>query len=84
MVKRYRILVEINDLGVPCFSGSCSEIYNEKAFENSTFRPKKFLKNARLLGEESLYVCCTPNFKKEHIDKTIGQFKKFILKLKDN
>ena len=80
--SRDRILVEINNLGVPCFSGSCSEIYNEKAFENSTFRPKKFLKNARLLGEESLMFVVHPTLKKEHIDKTIDSIQKVYLKAK--
>ena len=31
--SRDRIMNQINALGVPCFSGSCPEIYNEKAFD---------------------------------------------------
>ena len=56
-----------------------SEIYNEKAFENSTFRPKKFLKNARILGEESLMFVVHPTLKKEHIDKTIDSIQEVYL-----
>ena len=28
--SRDRIIKEINKLGIPCFSGSCSEVYLEK------------------------------------------------------
>jgi dTDP-4-amino-4,6-dideoxygalactose transaminase len=31
--NRDRIMAEVNEAGVPCYSGSCSEIYLEKAFE---------------------------------------------------
>jgi dTDP-4-amino-4,6-dideoxygalactose transaminase len=37
--SRARIMHEINEAGVMCFSGSCSEVYLEKAFDNTTFRP---------------------------------------------
>jgi hypothetical protein len=30
--EKKRIMAEINEAGVPCYSGSCSEIYLEKAF----------------------------------------------------
>ena len=39
--SRDRIISEINALGVPCYSGSCSEIYLEKAFDNTGWRPKE-------------------------------------------
>jgi dTDP-4-amino-4,6-dideoxygalactose transaminase len=32
--NRDRIMDEINAEGIPCFSGSCSEIYLEKAFQS--------------------------------------------------
>ena len=38
--SRDRIIEEINDLGVPCFSGSASEVYLEKAFANTGLRPE--------------------------------------------
>ncbi len=34
--SRDRIMAEINALNVPCFSGSCSEVYLEKAFDAYT------------------------------------------------
>ncbi len=61
--SRDRIIKEINSKGVPCFSGSCPEIYMEKAFINSSFVPKRRLKNAKTLGETSLAFLCHPNLR---------------------
>lgn len=44
---------EISGLGLPCFSGSCSEVYLEKAFDNTLWRPAQRLENAKPLGETS-------------------------------
>ena len=51
---RDKIIDDINSRGVPCFSGTCPEIYNEKAFVNSNFKVKERLINAKLLGENSI------------------------------
>jgi len=67
---RDRIIEEIVSKGVPCFSGSCSEVYLEKAFDNTDFRPIKRLSNAKLLGEVSLMFLCHPTLKKSEIDMT--------------
>ena len=37
--SRDRIIEEIYKQGVPCFSGSCSEVYLEKAFDGREYRP---------------------------------------------
>jgi dTDP-4-amino-4,6-dideoxygalactose transaminase len=50
---RQRIIDAINAEGIPCFSGSCSEIYLEKAFPES-MRPKRRLPVAKQLGESTL------------------------------
>ena len=52
--SRDRIVDEINAGGVPCFQGSCSEVYLEKAFDDTSARPSQRLPVARLLGETSL------------------------------
>jgi len=67
--SRDRIVEEINQLGVPCFSGSCSEIYLEKAFDQK-FRPKQRLKNARLLGETSMMFLVHPTLSSENLERT--------------
>ncbi len=56
---RDRIMAAINAEGVPCFSGSCSEIYLEKAFCEE-LRPKRRLPVARELGETSLMFMVHP------------------------
>ena len=68
--SRDRILAEINELGVPCYVGSCSEVYLEKAFDGTGFRPSTRLKNARELGETSLMFLCHPTLADDHIAKT--------------
>jgi len=68
--SRDRIVEEIMLLGVPCYQGSCSEVYLEKAFENTKFRPKNRLPNAKLLGETSLMFLVHPTITSDEIGKT--------------
>ena len=67
---RDKIMREVNEKGVPCYSGSCSEVYLEKAFDNTGFRPKERLPVARELGEISLMFLVHPTLTKEEIQKT--------------
>lgn len=67
---RDRILTEIVARGVPCFSGSCSEVYLEKAFDNTQWRPLERLPVARQLGETSLMFMVHPTLTSAEIDKT--------------
>ncbi len=69
-VDRDAILASIREQGVPCFSGSCSEVYLEKAFDNTNLRPEERLPNAKLLGETSLMFLCHPTLTKDEIQKT--------------
>ena len=67
---RDAIMASINEQGVPCFSGSCSEVYLEKAFDNTSLRPKERLPNAMQLGETSLTFLCHPTLTENEIQKT--------------
>jgi len=67
---RDKMMMEINEKGVPCYSGSCSEVYLEKAFDNTGFRPKERLPAAKELGETSLMFLVHPTLTKEEIQKT--------------
>jgi dTDP-4-amino-4,6-dideoxygalactose transaminase len=67
---RDAIMASINEQGVPCFSGSCSEVYLENAFDNKSFRPQERLCNAKLLGETSLMFLCHPTLTVDEIQKT--------------
>ena len=67
---RDKVSKEINTLGVPCQSGACSEVYLEKAFDNTGFRPKERLINAKELGETSLMFLVHPTLTKDEIQQT--------------
>ncbi len=73
--NRNRILAEINQQGVPCFSGSCSEAYLEKAFDNTGWRPEQRLPVARELGENSLMFLVHPTLTSEAIHRTCSVLK---------
>lgn len=67
---RDRILTEINARGVPCYSGSCSEIYLERAFDGTGLRPQRRLPQAKSLGETSLMFLVHPTLTEAEITKT--------------
>jgi dTDP-4-amino-4,6-dideoxygalactose transaminase len=67
---RDKMIVEINEKGVPCYSGSCSEVYLEKAFDNTGFRPNERLSVAKELGETSLMFLVHPTLTEKEIKKT--------------
>jgi len=67
---RERILQSILAQGVPVYSGSCAEVYLEKAFDATGFRPTERLPVARALGETSLMFLVHPTLQAEHIDRT--------------
>ncbi len=54
--SRERLIEEINGQGIRCLSGSCPEIYRERAFEAGPWAPAGRLPNARQLGETSLML----------------------------
>ncbi|MDP2562118.1 DegT/DnrJ/EryC1/StrS aminotransferase family protein [Psychrobium sp. 1_MG-2023] len=81
---RDRIVNEIVAAGVPCFQGSCSEVYLEKAFDGTEFRPEKRLVNAVELGETSLMFLVHPTLTQAEITKTVIVINKvFRLACKD-
>ncbi len=68
--SRDRIMAEVNAAGVPCFSGSCSEVYLEKAFDGTGWQPSERLPVAKALGDTSLMFLVHPTLTKAEIDKT--------------
>jgi dTDP-4-amino-4,6-dideoxygalactose transaminase len=72
---RDRILAEISARDVPAFSGSCSEVYLEKAFDNTGWRPASRLPVARELGETSVMFLVHPTLTQLEIDKTCSVLK---------
>lgn len=75
---RDRIVDEIMALGVPCRQGSCSEIYLEKAFDNTDYRPKERLPVAKRLGETSLMFLVHPTLSEDNINATCDAIKQVM------
>lgn len=70
--NRDRIMQAINGMGIPCFSGSCSEIYLEKAFEGTVSRPAKRLQVAQRLGETSLMFLVHPTLGQDDMREVVA------------
>ncbi|MDE0568922.1 MULTISPECIES: DegT/DnrJ/EryC1/StrS family aminotransferase [Shewanella] len=66
---RDRIVNAVVEKGVPCMQGSCAEVYLEKAFDNTPWRPAVRLENARLLGETSIMMLVHPTLAKDEMSK---------------
>ncbi|MBN1958144.1 MAG: DegT/DnrJ/EryC1/StrS aminotransferase family protein [Desulfuromonadales bacterium] len=73
--NRDRIMSAMVEQGVPCFSGSCSEVYLEKAFDGTGWRPQKRLPVAKELGETSLMFLVHPTLTEAEIRKTCDVLK---------
>jgi dTDP-4-amino-4,6-dideoxygalactose transaminase len=68
--SRDRIIESINAEGVPCYQGSCSEVYLEKAFDGTGWRPAERLPVARELGETSIMFLVHPTLTQAEVDMT--------------
>jgi hypothetical protein len=69
-MTRDTIMNAITASGIPCFSGSCSEIYREKAFVTAGLSPCQRLPVARRLGATSLMFLVHPTLTEDHIAQT--------------
>lgn len=67
---RDKIIAAIEAAGVPCFSGSCSEVYLEKAFDHTDFRPEQALPVAQELAATALMFLVHPTLTQAEIDKS--------------
>ena len=75
---RDRISQAISACGIPCATGSCSEIYLEKAFPPQ-WRPRHRCAVARELGESSLMFLVHPTLTEANIDKTAETMEQVML-----
>jgi dTDP-4-amino-4,6-dideoxygalactose transaminase len=67
---RDRIIDAVQDYGVPCYQGSCSEVYLERAFDGTGWRPPQPLPVAHALGETSLMFLVHPTLTSLEIDRS--------------
>ena len=77
--SRDRIIEAMNDEGVPCYQGSCSEVYLEKAFDNTGWRPEPRLPVAKALGETSLMFLVHPTLTDTEISKTCSVIQSVLI-----
>lgn len=73
--SRDRIILELNNKDVPCLSGTCSEVYLEKAFEGTDLRPAERLPNAVTLGETSLCLLVHPTITADDMERVCSVMK---------
>lgn len=67
---RNKIIDAIEAQSVPCYQGSCAEVYLEKAFDGSFGRPAQRLSVASALGETSLMFLVHPTLKHSELEAT--------------
>lgn len=70
--SRDRVAAEIGARGVPCFSGSCSEVYLEDVFVRAGIGPAARLPVARRLGETSLQFLVHPTLSDADLGRTLA------------
>jgi dTDP-4-amino-4,6-dideoxygalactose transaminase len=73
-----RINEAINAEGVPCFAGSCSEIYRERAFADRGWGPASRLPAARRLGDTSLMFLVHPTLGEAEMAETVAAVAKVM------
>jgi dTDP-4-amino-4,6-dideoxygalactose transaminase len=76
--NRDRIMNAITAEGIPCFSGSCSEIYREKAFTDAELGPQERLPVAKELGETSLMFLVHPTLCEQDMRNTVRAVEKVM------
>lgn len=67
--NRDAIINLINAQGIPCYHGSCSEVYLESAFRETQFRPNRRLDVAKTLGDTSLMFLVHPTITEHEISR---------------
>lgn len=75
---RTRIARAITAEGIPCVTGSCSEVYMEKAFDQTPSRPVERLPVARELGETSLTMLVHPTLTDEDMADACSAVRKVM------
>ena len=72
------IMNTLNAMGTPCYSGSCSEIYKEKAFDKLFPKGHTTLPVAKELAETSLMFLVHPTIDEEDIYTIVDQTKNIM------
>jgi dTDP-4-amino-4,6-dideoxygalactose transaminase len=73
-----RIIEAINAERIPCFGGSCAEIYRERAFEERGWGRQQPLPVVRMLGETSLMFLVHPTLDDATMADTVAAVGKVL------
>lgn len=76
--SRDRIVAEMEAAGAPVYQGTCSEVYLEKAFDGTGWRPENGLPVARELGETSLMFLTHPTLTEADMALVCGQLDRIL------
>lgn len=63
-----RIIEALMARGIPCFEGSCSEIYREKSFSDAGLAPASRLPTGKILSETSLCFLVHPTLTEKDME----------------
>ena len=77
---RDQLIDAINAEGVPCYSGSCSEVYRERAFDATGWRPAGGLPVARELGRTSLMFLVHPTLTPDQVQASCNAIAKVLVR----
>jgi len=69
-LSRDQLIGRMNLAGVPCYYGSCPEIYKEKLFVDAGLEPEVALPVAAELGRSSLMLLVHPGLEPHHLQLT--------------
>mgnify|MGYP001163274892 CR=1 FL=1 len=73
---RDSIITRLNEMSIPCFQGTCGEVYREKAYNLNLNLPV-----ARELAETSIMFLVDPSYSSETIQEIAYKVKKVLLEL---
>ncbi|MGP9820428.1 DegT/DnrJ/EryC1/StrS family aminotransferase [Salinarimonas sp. NSM] len=75
---RDRVVAEIVAAGVPCYQGACSEVYLERAFDGTGWRPDGGLPVARELGETSISFLVHPTITPDQLARCVEEIPRVL------
>ena len=78
---RFEIINELKKNKIVCYTGSCPEIYLEKAFKNLTGFSQPRLNNCKLLGETSIALDVNHTLSLKEHGHNIMKIKKILEKI---
>lgn len=76
--SRNRIVAELNAAGVQVLHGTCPEVYLEKAFDDTPWRPTTRLPIAQELGETSLMFLTHPTMDDSELDHAANAIERVL------